>query len=58
VQYLGPFALQPRSLARGHNRYCETCRFHARYLLTAESPWPKTPVVIALADVFKVLDED
>ena len=33
VQHLGALALEPRALARGHDGYCETCRFHARYLL-------------------------
>ncbi len=33
VQDFGTFALEPRAFARGHDRYCETCRFHARYLL-------------------------
>ena len=28
VQHLGPFAIEPRALARGHDDYCETCRFH------------------------------
>jgi hypothetical protein len=33
VQHFGPLALEPRALARGHNGYCETGYFHARYLL-------------------------
>ena len=28
VQHLGPLAVEPRALARGHDGYCKTCRFH------------------------------
>ena len=34
VQHFGALAVQPRAFARGHDSYCETCCFHARYLLT------------------------
>jgi hypothetical protein len=34
VQHFGALALKPRSLSRGHDGYCKTCRIHDRYLLT------------------------